>query len=412
MTLAPAGAVYTRSSSRLPPARPGVPLAQNQLAASWRPLVDLTDSSLAPVRLRLARHVSQWLSGREPRWSWCSRLSVPGLRQQVLLHAGLTTHLATSPERVPTQLWTPAWAALVEAMQRFDQLDWRRRALVVFQLAQLSFHRVALALAERVESDGSIEADRFRYDVARVAASTPGQADFALRVFNELTKSADRRLRLGAAFQGIGHSLRDKRALGVARSFAEQGAAALDPDDQRWTSALLASRYYRAVALLHAADGSAGSAESAATQAMAWHSTVTAEARDEADRLVALENDRYLLELELRLQPTRTVALARRLADLDPQCVQARSAIGDALAGAGELADAAGWYERAGDLGSAVGAVAWYRAALCYEALGADGPRLQALYRCLDLDPFAVEPREALRLYDDVDELRRAHNHA
>lgn len=414
MTGQPAGAVYTRSSPQLPPVCAGSPLADS-LTATWRPLLDLTGSERAPVRLRLAPHVGAWLVGDAPRWSWCSRVSVPGLRQQVVAHGGLVPYVAASPDQLPAASWTPAWAGLIDAMTHFAKIDWRRRTLTIFQLTQLSYHRAALALADTVAPDGNVEADRFRLDAARVAASTPGRTDAALRVFAELSSSADRLVRLSAAFQGIGHSLRTAHELADAHEFATRGAADLDLADERWQAALVASRYFRAVALLHLTAGEPRRAAAAAEDAGAWHARVAAGARDEADRLVALENERYLLELAARLRPERAVELSEQVVALDPHCVQALVAAADAHARVGDLDSAVGRYESAGALGTAVGAIAWWRAALCHDARGVRVERERALRSCLALDPYAIEPRAALNslgLDDNVDQMRLADNNA
>lgn len=399
--------VYRRTNARDPiPAGVGLPdVALNRLGLFWRPLIDMRDSEFAPLRLRLVEPVAAMLTTEEDRWSWCSQISVPGLRHQVVRHAGLTTYECPAPSRLPEELQTETWQRLVAAIDGFDSLDWRRRALVVFQLAQLSFHRLALGLADRVTPADNPDYERFRYDVGRVAASTPGCLDRALRVFGELAEgAADPLLRVAAAFQGIGHSLRANE-LGASRfERIGTGILATCPAEWRgWVGDLVRSRFHRALALLRKAGNELAQAKLEAEKAHDFHIALAARCADRTDLLVARENERYLLECTLSLTLDAPVVdkesverLCARLYAIDPHCVQARTTIGDAWLALDRVREAARWYEYAGELGTGAGAVAWFRAGQCHRALGDPAAAANAMGRCLELDGNAIEPRDEL----------------
>ncbi|GAA0611977.1 tetratricopeptide repeat protein [Kribbella sandramycini] len=388
--------VYARTTQSMPVAteRPLPP--HNRLAVHWGPLLDLGPAPMAPVRLRLLQPVAEWLADDSGPWSWCSRISLPGIRHQVVVHAGLPSYAAGSPSALAVELRSPAWQQLLAALDRFAELDWRRRSLVAFQLAQLSYHRIALRLA------APDAPEHFRYELARIAASTPGEGARALQTFQELaTGASEPLLRVGAAFQGIGHSLRDRRGPGTARWFELRGQETLSAVPAvDWVSTLIRSRFHRAVALLRLTEQDRPAAQAEAGQAAEFHEQLVAWSKDSAAELIAAENRRYLLQLELQLVSPTDIpaieALCAELAEVDPYCVETRTTIGDSWLAAGETARAAAWYERAGQLGTGAGAVAWYRAGQCHEALGDPAAALNAMGRCLELDPSAVEPRAAL----------------
>ena len=137
---------YTRTDprGRFPRLTDAPELEFNRLAVFWRPIIDLVHTPLAPMRLRMIRPVVQWLADptEAPQGLlWFSRIGVPGLRRQVLRHAGLDAYDCVRPAQLPVPLRTPAWQRLVELVARFDELDDRVRALLVFHLAQLSLCR-------------------------------------------------------------------------------------------------------------------------------------------------------------------------------------------------------------------------------------------------------------------------------
>jgi tetratricopeptide (TPR) repeat protein len=155
------------------------------------------------------------------------------------------------------------------------------------------------------------------------------------------------------------------------------------------------------VALLWATEGDRRRSSDEANFADGWQSRlVETEGQDETDRLVAAENERYLVELRLRQHMDESaeavLTYAERLIALDPHCVQARCTVADAYLAVGHLAEAAHWYERAGELGTGTGAVAWFRAGQCHLALGDEWAARNAMGRCLELDSTAIEPRQLL----------------
>ncbi|MFC6092226.1 hypothetical protein [Saccharothrix lopnurensis] len=400
---------YTRSDPRgLFPGFTGMPeLEHNRLAAFWRPIVDMADSEVAPMRLRAVQPVSEWLADPvEGRWSWFAMIGVAGLRHQVLRHAGLAEYDCREPAGLPPELRTPQWSRLVESIHRFDSLTPYARALVVFQLAQLSYCQYVFTLAGLVRPQGDPVHDRYAYEVARVHARYPGHADQALGVFAELaTTSSDPLLALLACAQGVGHAIRAGGQVAVAREFEGYGEAVLDrglPDT--WHGSLVRSRYHRALALLRLTERRVDDMRVALAAALRHDEELEPAHRTGTDRTVALENRRILLESLIKAaaragddeSAERTRAYCAELHGLDPYCVEVRLVIGDGYAAIGDYGGAARWYSAAGELGTGSGAVGWFRAAQCLEHVGDRGGALNAMGRCLELDHTAVEARDYL----------------
>lgn len=404
------GPDYTRSDRRAPlPAGSGPPdLALNRLARFWRPIIDLAPAPEAPVRLRTIPVVSGLLAAPGPAaWPWFSMIGVPGLRHQVLRHAGLDEHDCREPSALPEERRSPAWRTLVAAVERFPELELPRKALLVFHLAQLSYPHTALTLAGDLRPTGEPEHDRYLYEVARVRARMPGGAGVALEVYRAMAAAprTEPLLALAACFQGIGQSVRGASAEG--RAFERRGREVLRglaggsrPDD--WHVRLVEGRFHRAVAVLRRSEGDPAGMREALRRAWACQQPLDAEAAGAVDALVALESRRSLLETQLHAAVLGRDGGAvrhwcRELLRLDPTCVEARSAAGDGYAAVGDLGEAAHWYEQAGGLGTGAGATAWYRAARCHEALGDRAAAAHAMALCLELDNAAVEPRRWLR---------------
>jgi hypothetical protein len=365
----------------------------NRLGVSWRPVIDMTDSPFAAVRLRAIIPVADWLADGGEHRSWFSMIGVPGLRRQVVLHAGLGEFDCSRPEGLSEELRTERWQSLVDLLGRFGELGDGTRALVVFHLAQLSFTECVFTVAGVVEPNGDPERDRYAYEVARVHSRHPARVASALRVFGRLPEvTTDPLLALGACFQGIGHAIRDRGDHSRAREFERQGSAVGGLTDD-WHSCLVRSRFHRAVALLRLAEGDADAMRRELAYAVSLGDQLAADATGHADRLVAAENSRYLAELRIRTACAGEVPdLCAGLASLDPYCVEAKLVIGDALAGAGDVRSAAEWYANAGELGTVSGAIGWFRAGQCYDRLGDYPAAINAMGRCLELDATAVEP--------------------
>jgi tetratricopeptide (TPR) repeat protein len=395
---------YTRSDprGRLPAPAHHTGLDGNRLAVFWRPLVDLTDSAYAPVRLRAVPLVSSWLARPESaRRSWFSMIGVPGQRHQVLRHAGLVAYDCAEPTALSPALHSEGWSVLVRTVEAFRDLSLPARALLVFHLAQLSYCGFAIRLCGDVRPTGDPDHDFYAYEVARVNARTPGRTGHALDVFRQLSDiCSDRLLALAACFQGIGHALRSSGDLELARAFHARGHNLLPriPTDD-WHSCLVRSRFHRAVALLELAEGNVAAMRRHLNMAFVEHDA-PGEGDTPADALVLRENHRYLIELRLRAalrhRPEKAPALGEQVCRLDPYCVDARLMAGDGFAAAGEWREAARRYAHAGELGTAAGAVGWFRAAQCHDAAGDHIEALNAMAHCLELDPTAVEPRAYL----------------
>ena len=379
----------------------------NRLAVIWRPLIDMADSPFAPMRLRVISHVSQWLAEPEAgHRSWFAMIGIPGLRQQVLHHAGLPAYHCAAPAGLPPQLRTPRWQQLTELTGRFDELDDGMRALVVFQLAQLSYCQYASDLAGRVAPDGTEDRDRYAYEAARITARVPGRAPQALDVFEALAGGQGHpRLALAACSQGIGHSIRSGAGTERAARF-EQHAQELVrrglPED--WHTDLVRSRYHRAVALLRLAQRRPEEMREEVALAVLHHDRLDSARLQGADRILADENRRIILESQIKAaarargdeSAALLATLCAELDALDPTCVEARLVVGDGYATIGDWTTAAHWYQRAGELGTGAGAVGWFRAAQCHELAGDASSALNAMAHCLELDTTAVEPRARL----------------
>jgi hypothetical protein len=397
---------YSRSDARggCPRVSGVVGVEYSRLGVWWRPLIDMADSGLAPMRLRMIGPVSEWIGeGAAGRVSWFSRIGVPGMRRQVLRHAGLEEYDCGRPEDLAGHLRSARWERLAGVLGEFGGLgDWTR-ALVVFQLAQLSFCHYAVALTGVVAPSGEPGRDQLAYMVARVHARIPGMGDRALPVFEALaTTTPDPHLAMLAAAQGAGQGIRNKSDVSLAQRFEEIGRD-MRPLPDTWQAHLARSRFHRAVALLRVAEGRPDGMRAELDAAWREHEAMAAAtpADDEATAMAAAENRRYLVELEIdagRRDPGASAErLAARVAELlriDPSCVEALLVAGDGYQACGQLAQAARCYTRAGELGTASGATGWYRAAQCHDRLGDYPAALNAMGRCLELDTTAIEPKQ------------------
>lgn len=398
---------YTRSDPKgLFPRVTGLPeLEYNRLGAFWRPLIDMTDSDVAPTRLQMIRPVCDWLADPAPgRWSWFARIGVAGLRHQVVRHAGLDQYDCREPRGLAPELRTPEWDQLVDAIDRFAELDHYLRTLVVFQLAQLSFCHFAVNLAGAVRPDGDAVHDRYVYEVARIRARCPGQAGPALALFESLaTTTKDPLVALASCGQGISHAIRSGNDIELARRFEAYGNAISGLADD-WYTYLVRSRFHRAVALVRLAERQFPRMRQELAGAVRFNEQLFPGLAEGTDKMVAVENTRIIIESQIkaaaRARGDESAAQVRTLCDrllaIDPFCLQARLVVGDGLAAIGDHAEAALWYSRAGELGTGAGAVGWFRAAQCYDFIGDRGNALNAMGRLLELDSTAVEAQEYL----------------
>jgi len=398
---------YTRSdpNGRFPRLTGQPDIDHNRVAVFWRPLIDLTDSPLAPTRLQMFRPVSDWLADPDSRrWSWFARIGVAGLRHQVLRHAGLDEYDCLDPRALPEALRTPEWSRLADAVDRFATLDFHTRTLVVFQLAQLSFCQFAVRLAGPVAPNGDPVHDRYLYEVARIQARCPGQAPAALALLTALVeKRADPVIALAACSQGISHAIRSGQPLDAARAYERAGSAMTDLPDE-WHMNLVRSRYHRALALLRLQERDLDSMRSEVDLAVHFSDVLFPGLPEGTDMMVAVENRRIIIESQIKAasrargdeSAAQVRALCAELDRIDPTCLQARMVIGDGLLAIGDLAEAAQWYERAGELATGAGAVGWYRAGQVWDHLGERAHAVNAMGRCVELDLAAVEPRAYL----------------
>jgi tetratricopeptide (TPR) repeat protein len=377
-------------------------IEHNRLGVFWRPIIDITDSPYAALRLRTIIPVADCLADTTARHrSWFLRIGVPGLRRQVVFHAGLRDYDCLRPADLPASHRTTRWQSLVDLTGRFRDLEDDVRCLLVFHLAQLSLTEHVFELTGEVEPTGDPDHDRYAYEVARVPSRRPDRIRQAIRVFQRLADSAgDPLLALAACFQGIGRAMRDVGDTALAQEFADRGKSIPRlPDD--WLGSLVRSRFHRAVAFLCSAQRRADLMHQELARAVGMNGHLSDEAIGPTNVLIAAENDRYILELQLSAacadgNPDEVRQLCSRLRKIDPHCVEAGLVIGDALADIGELPAAAGAYARTGDLGTSAGAIGWFRAGQCYEILGDRPAAIHAMGRCLELDGAAVEPRAYL----------------
>ena len=395
---------YTRSDPRGQfPRLAGFPgIEHNRLGTFWRPIIDMTDSPYSAMRLRMIRRVNDWLAdpGTLHR-SWFAMIGVPGLRRQVIRHAGLHDYDCDGPAGLAEHLQTPAWRRLTTAISNYRDLDDSARCLVVFQLAQLSLTNDVFTLAGAVQPSGVPDHDRYAYEVARVHARYPRRTRSALTIFRTLSESAaDRVLQLEACFQGIGHSLRDTGDLELAQSFELRGKSVRVVPGSAY-DVLIWSHFHRACAMLRRREGNLRGADSELARALDLNKQLKTIVTCQAQKLAYGENTRRLLELQIQMSgdagavdEVRDLCVA--LGRLDPYCVEARLVIGDGLAGIGDLSGAARWYSAAGELGTTAGAVGWFRAGQCQHALDNSAEAINAMGRCLELDVTAIEPRKYL----------------
>ncbi|GAA0611952.1 hypothetical protein HPO96_22455 [Kribbella sandramycini] len=382
---------------------PGV-LEHNRLAVFWRPLLDLHPSPYAPMRLQALSYVNSWLADPESTdWAWFSRHSVAGLRNQVVRHTGLAQYACKDPRDLPEDLRTSQWQVLAEALDNFADLPPLRRRMVVFHLVQLSFYNVAVALTAADQPDGTAETDLYLYEVARAHTGSPAYGARAADLFEYLaTTSADPTLALAAAGQGVSHAIRRDRDLDIARKFESYAATA--DGEVGWLHALARSRFHRAVALLRLRERDFRGMSAEIKLSVEFGEQLLAAEPTGADRYVAVENQRIILESQIKAAGRAPIDVRAeqvrlrcdQLLAIDPYCIQARLVVADGYSAAGMFAEAAHWYERAGELGTGAGAMAWYRAGQCHDLLGRPADAANAMGRCLELDTTAVQPREYL----------------
>jgi len=398
-------AVYDRTDPRgyfpMPSDYPDI--EHNRLAAYWRPLIDLQPSRFAPMRLRAIAYINAWLA--EPGstgWAWFSRHSVAGLRQQVIRHAGLPQFACHDPRELPAELRSPQWDVLVENIENFEDLQPLRRRLVVFQLVQLSFYDVATSLSGHATPDNTADTDLYLYEVARAHTTAP--AGRAGELFEYLSmKAQNPTLALAAIGQGISHALRRDRDIDIARRF-ERSAAGIHTTGSDWLNLLVRSRYHRAVALLRLRERDFAAMKGEVAQARELGEALFAMPMNETDTYVAIENRRIVLESLIKAAGRSPVkerfdhisTACEQLLAIDPTCIQARLVVADGYSSAGYYAEAARWYERAGELGTGAGAMAWFRAGQCHDVLGDTSAAVNAMGRCLELDTTAMQPRAYL----------------
>lgn len=402
---------YTRSDPKGHfPRLVGVPeVEHNRIGVFWRPLIDMTDTDVAALMLRLIQPVASWIADpTSERWSWFAMLGVPGLRHQVIRHGGLDRYDSPEPGDLPADLRTEAWSTLVDSIERFPHLEARVRALVVFELAQLSYGQLVVKLTDLVEPTGDPAHDRYAYEVARVHVRYPGRGLAALPMFRRLADTVrDPVLALLSCFQGISHSIRVNSDLTLAHSFEDRARAIMGspsyPDT--WHGTLIRSRLHRSLALLRMMERNAPEMRRELDAAVELDAELPPSAADEIDGLVALENRRILVEAQIKASARdpeyrATVDVPELLEELiaiDPYCVEARLVIGDGYVGIGEVEKAATWYSRAGELGTGAGAIGWFRAAQCFDFVGDRWSAVNAMGHCLELDTSAVEPRDYLK---------------
>ncbi|MBM2614788.1 hypothetical protein JIG36_04360 [Actinoplanes sp. LDG1-06] len=399
---------YTRSDPRGSyPRITGAPEpAVNRVALFWRPIVDLTPSPHAGLRMRMLHPVARWLAEpKDGRIVWFSRIGVPGLRRQVLRHAGLDPYDCSGPPGLAEDLRTPDWRNLVAVLERFGELDDHLRALVVFHLAQLSFTEYALRLTGDVEPTGEAGRDHYAYQVARAHSRVPGHTDRAVRVFERIASTTpDPRLAVLAAAQGVSHAVRGKGETALAHRFEGLGLAVEMAADS-WHGHLARSRFHRALALLRMVERDLGGMRRELRTAWWCNDQLFAAPADEVSTMVAVENRRILLESEIKaasraasdVPPGTVREWCGELERMDPDCVETRLVLGDGYAAANDLPRAARWYAAAGELGTSDGAVGWFRAGQAFDRLGERERAVQAMGRCLELDTTAVEPRRYLK---------------
>jgi hypothetical protein len=393
-------------------------IEHNRLALFWRPIIDLADSDVVPMRLRFLAPINEWLTDPDPgRAFWFTVIGVAGLRGQVIGHSGLHSYDADEPEDLAEPLRTPRWNRLIDAIERFSELDHVTRSLVVFQLIQLSYCESAFRLAGFPMPDGDPVRDRYSYEVARAHAHF-GHRGHALTVFERLATGAqDRLLALASCAQGIGHAVRDGNHAGLATRFERHavGAAAHVPDS--WHGWLVRSRYHRAVAMLRFVEWDTPGMRQELDLARRFGDRLFTDQMVDADEWnwwVAQENQRVLSEARIRTvakargpeSATEVRALCQELDRLDPYCVEAQLVAADGYLAIGDYHQAALHYTRAGELGTASGAVGWFRAAQVYAHLGQRGNALNAMARCLELDGCAIEAMEYVERHSGTTTVR------
>ena len=397
------------------PRLPGSPeVAFNPLARRWRPIVDLGRSPLAPRYLQVTESVAALIaSGSVAPPLWLSRAGTAGLRRQVLSHAGLDRLDVWDPRHLPVADRTAPWQAMCDAIDRFDRLDSRTKAAVIFLLVQLSFCSFAVQLADAEPLAGSEGAELTAFQVGRALGRT-GKAAAAVAVYRGLADhTGDAAMRANACYHAVGYALR--RAGGrPGRAEMDQIAAATATEPGSWAEALGLSRLCRLSALHALAEqGSAGRGR--ALRCLERGRQLAGAAAALADSNWAhsalAEHHRLLLDTELEAATPAPSAnaraavstYAREAGAYDPNCQEFLTRLGLAEAALGDYESAANRFSVAGAMATLDGANGWFLAGQCFALIGEPDRAADAMRRCLELDPDAIEPRDYLAAPRKVD---------
>jgi hypothetical protein len=381
-------------------------ISDSALAAHWRPLLDLTPAPESALWAGNIPYIAEELSaspaGTDER-AFPAIIPVPGLRSQVAVHAGLSEYACEHPADLRPQFQTPGWRQFLDALTAWDTRDGRRSATVLSLLNILTFPAVVVSLAGEADGlDSEIE-----YELARAMLRLDEKSERGLALFQNLAAAGeDPVVRVNALSQVISAFVRYRRGdasaqVGLALSLVRDRA----PGSGSWSGDLTMSRLLRAVALWASRAEGHGSASRYLGLARSYNAACAAAASSPAAVQLAREDDRILLDAELKLlvtapgtEPARLIEQADRLCAADPWDPVGLLNAADAVVAAGELRRAAEMLSSAGLLGTMAGALAAWRSGLLWLQLSEPGRAAEAFRLCVDLDPNAIEPQHQLRL--------------
>jgi tetratricopeptide (TPR) repeat protein len=399
---------YTRSNESVPLVRTdrAESLAASPMVRHWRPLLDLSRADAVPLWVGNIPYLGERICAGpagEPPGVLPSITPVAGLRNQVVLHAGLATWVCRSPAELPAGFQSPAWHRLTTMLADWEHGSGAADSVALTLLNLLSFPDVVV----RVASGRDRLSDDAAYELARAHLRLNGKSAKALAIFDRLAgDSPVPAIRWAALSQSISARVRYHGELGGAAALAGTAVtvAAQHPPGRSFSDDVLLSRLLRAVALWRArADGPAAAGR-LLDQASAYQAAAATRAGTAALRQLAAENERLLADAELKLltsasaahEPHVIAAQAAHLRQLDPWDPEALLAVADGYVAIGDLAAAAEALTMASDLGTMAGAVAAWRAGLLWKELSEPAKAASVFRRCLSLDPNAVEPRAEL----------------
>lgn len=392
------------------------PASHRPRLAAWllRPYLDLGPLVVGPL---YARGIEQyWRAFAEPHGPAFAlqRTLPPAFRTQLVGESGRAEFLVDDPGDLPVSLRTDRWSALCGALEQWLTLSLERRRRLVLLLHSLCLYTPVLRLLPEFddrllrEDPIDVELAYWRASARYVLGAPSRLADYRSADMSVLEAiAAASRVAVPAAFNASVKVFVHKSKVGAPRAEIAKAGARLEralADSvgkvDRFTCALLTSRFYRAMGFLPQRLGNR--AEVVRLMDLAERHARGMKPVTEAQKLVYLENLHPVLESrtkEALWLGDRELALERALGvvDLDPYDSKAWVELGEVRMARKEWAPAAEAYVVAGMLGPPASAIGRYMAGACYRKCGKDVLAAFFFKETLEVDPLGISPHDQIR---------------